>query len=49
MIGNFKYENNFPNKILLTDTQVSEIRKALPKIQSGGLNILDLKNPAEVV
>ena len=28
LIGNFSYETNFPHKLLLTDTQVSKIRKA---------------------
>ena len=28
LIGNFNDETNFPHKILLTDTQVSKIRKA---------------------
>ena len=27
-IGNFNDETNFPHKLLLTDTQVSKIRKA---------------------
>ena len=57
-------EANFPNKLLLTNTQVSKIRKAftngslanikfsktqLSKVQSGGFNILNLINPAEVL
>ena len=53
---------NFTHKLLLTNTQVSNIRKAFANslsasieilktqlsniIQSGGLNVLDLMNPA---
>ena len=57
-------EANFPNKLLLTNRQVSKIRKAftngslanikfsktqLSKVKSGGFNVLNLINPAEVL
>ena len=63
-IGNSNDKNNFPHKILLTDTQFSKIRKAFEndssanikysktkfsKIQTGGFNIFDLVNPAELL
>ena len=64
LMGSSNDETNFPQKLLLTNTQDSHIRKTfangspanikfsktqLSKIQSGGFNILDLMNPAEVV
>ena len=64
LIGNSNDKTNFLHKLLLTDTQVSKIRKAfangsstnikfsktqLSNIKSGGFNILNLMNPAEVV
>ena len=61
LMGSSNDETNFPQKLLLTNTQDSHIRKTfspanikfsktqLSEIQSGGFNILDLMNPAEVV
>ena len=45
LIGNSNNETNFPHKLLLTETQISKIRKALKfsktqlskMIQSGGI------------
>ena len=34
MIGNFNDETNFPHKLLITNTQVADLRKAFPKKSS---------------
>ena len=39
LIGNFSYETNFPHKLLLTDTQVPKIRKALANGSSSNTNV----------
>ena len=37
MIENYNDETNFPHKLLLTDTQVSEIRKAFANSSSANI------------
>ena len=34
MIGNFNDETDFPHKLLITNTQVADLRKAFPKKSS---------------
>ena len=38
LIGNFNGETNFEHKLLLTDTQVSKIRKAFENASSANIN-----------
>ena len=37
-MGNFNGETNFEHKLLLTDTQVSKIRKAFENASSANIN-----------
>ena len=39
MIGHSKGENNFPHKLLLTDTQVSRPRKAFANGSSANIKL----------
>ena len=40
MIGNFNDENNFPHKLLLTDTEVSRLCKAFANGSSANIKFL---------
>ena len=40
IIGDSNYENDFPHRLLLTNTQVSRPRKALPNSSSANIKLL---------
>ena len=42
VFGNFNYETNFPNKLLLTNTQNSRFRKAFANGSSGNTKFSQL-------
>ena len=39
VVGDAKDENNFPHKLLLTNTRVSKIRKALANVLSSSISL----------
>ena len=40
IIGDSNYENGFSHRLLLTNTQVSSLRKALPNSSSANIKLL---------
>ena len=42
LIGSSNYETNFPHKLLLTDTQISNIRKSFANGSSANINFQKL-------
>ena len=45
LIGNYNHETNFPHEQLLTDTQVSKIRKGFPNDSSAYIKFLKTQLP----
>ena len=39
VVGNSNYETNFPHKLLLTNTQVSRLRKAFANVSSANMKL----------
>ena len=39
VVGNYNDENNFPHKLLLTNTQISRLRKAFAKNYSANIKL----------